>query len=852
MKSKPAQNAISLRIVSSGLTVLLLYLGLTSTSGRNNRLFYMNGPVRYMSADTIAPVLSTILSPLKKQAHGKKDSLVNSVRQNITQADSLVPKSGTARRLRKAALSLHGALPNPSEDTIASPAPTAIAWNHGSCKSIFPQPIWVYDTVKVPFVPDPVKPVPAPKTPFLQVHGNIMYNVNYYSQIDTPYNEHDIYQHTVQTYLDILVKGQYPMRIFLTNRFSNSPLFSNYSDFNFSYTNSLFNQSIKDQLKRQYLDSLPSRKRLDSLLAILNGDMNKLNMLNGWMNNPGLIQKLVEAREQAYFAAQQKAAGVAGQDSTKWPKGLSYNSLFGMNGGPVKGVGGDTARLDSIYQRKAQQADSLRKEIATLQLLLEGARQTSQADINGNLQKIQSAGTPDQLQNDMRSLHLSDSSLPKGYKTLMAVKSFRLGRSVVDYSELSAKNISINGVQLEYNPSNYYAVATGAIDYQFRDFLLQQPGGQPSQYMNVLRYGRGLRDGNSIILTYFQGHRQLYSSSVSDSGGIQVPSSSLMGLTLQGNYKITKQIQLIAEIAKSSVPAYVPDSARKSSAGEAGQLFQMNDRSNEAYSLKASAFFPATQTRVKASFERLGENYQSFSVFTDGSALTAWSGSIDQLLFRKQLDVALSAYTNDFSNPYLNSQYNSTTVFKSIQVTLRKPKWPVLSIGYFPSSQLTQLGNGSYVENLFYTLVGNGTYSYIYHKILMNTTLVYTEFYNRALDSGFAYFNTRNLLLSQSVFLKDFTLTANASAAANQDYDLYTLEGKAEHTLSKNLSIGAGVKYNDQTVYNIQLWGYSADLTWRMGQLGQLQFSADKGFIPGMNNVLVPDNTGHLTYFKTF
>lgn len=798
--------------------------------------------------DTTLPIMQTLLSPFTKKIAGKKDSLLSSVNKNINKGDSLVPKSGKPR-YKKEALTLHGALPNQGADTIANPAPTAIAWNHGSCKSIFPQPIWIYDTVKVPLVDDPVKPKPVPKVPFLTIHGNIMYNVNYYSQIDTPYDEHDIYQHTVQTYLDILVKGQYPMRIFLTNRFSNSPLFRNYNDFNFSYTNAAFNQSIKDQLKRQYMDSLPSQKRLDSLLAVLNNDMRKLNGLNGWMNNPGLIQKLVEAREQAYFADQQKKAGA--QDSTQWPKGLTYNSLFGMNGASsAKGPGADTAHLDSLYRVRQQQADSLKKEIATLQTLVAGASQTSQGEVNSNLQKIQSASTPDQLQKEMKILHLSDTSLPKGYKTLMAVKSFSIGRSVVNYSDLSAKNISINGLQAEYNPSNYYAVATGAINYQFRDFLLQQPN-QPSQYMNVFRYGRGLKDGNSIILTYFQGHRQLYSTSVTDSAG-QIPSSSLMGLTLQGNYRVTKQILLTAEIGKSSVPTYVSDSVGRSYPGEGGQMLQLNDRSNEAYSLKANAFFPATQTRIKASFERVGENYQSFSVFTDGSALTAWSGSLDQLLWHKQLDVVLSAYTNDFSNPNLNAQYSSTTVFKSIQATLRRPKWPVLSLGFFPSSQLTELGNGSYVEDLFYTMVGNGTYSYTWHKTLMNTTMVYTQFYNRAQDSGFAYFNTKNLLVSQSVFLKKFTLQGDASAAANQAYDLYTLEGKVQYTVNKNLMVGAGIKYNDQTVYDIQLWGYSAELTWRMGQLGQLQFSADKGFIPGMNNVLVPNNTGRLTYFKTF
>jgi len=448
----------------------------------------------------------------------------------------------------------------------------------------------------------------------------------------------------------------------------------------------------------------------------------------------------------------------------------------------------------------------------------------------------------------MKKLHLSDSSLPKGYKTLMAIKSVSIGRSIVNYSELSAKNISIDGLQAEYNPSGYYAVATGVIDYRFRDFLIQEPGQSGHQYMNVIRYGFGLRDGNHLILTWYQGKRQLYNAATADSGGIAVPNSNLMGFTLEGHYKITKQITFIGEVAKSSIPAYVSDSTGKKESG----LFHLNDRSNEAYSVKVNALFPATNTRIDAGFKRLGENFQSFSVFTDGSALTAWNGKVDQLLFRKQLDVMVSAYTNDYSNPYLNNQYSSQTIFKSVQATWRRKNWPMISLGYFPSTQLTSLGNGSFVENVFYTLVGNATYSYTYHKILMNTTLVYTQFYNRSQDSGFAYFNTKNLLASQTFFLKTFTLQANISAAANQDYDLYTLEGKAQHTIGKKLTVGVGVKYNDQTVYDIQQWGYSAELSWMMGKLGQIRFSADKGFIPGMNNQLIPNNTGRLTYFKTF
>lgn len=278
----------------------------------------------------------------------------------------------------------------------------------------------------------------------------------------------------------------------------------------------------------------------------------------------------------------------------------------------------------------------------------------------------------------------------------------------------------------------------------------------------------------------------------------------------------------------------------------------MNDRTNEAWALKVNAFFPATQTRIRGTYKHLSVNYQSFSIFTDGSAQSAWSANVNQLFFRKQLDITLGANTNDFSNPFIGQEYKSTTVFKSIQATLRKRSWPVISLGYFPSSQITRLGNSQYIENLFYTMVGNVTHSYSVDHLLMNTALVYTQFYNRQSDSGFTYFNTRNLMLSQAFFLNRFTLQFNASGASNQDYQLYLLEGKVQHTISRVLALGAGLKYNKQTEYNISQLGYSAEATVRIDKLGQLQLSADKGFVPGMNKRLVPDNTGRLTYFKTF
>ena len=773
----------------------------------------------------VLPNGNGILSNYPKKVKAHADSALSATRQYINAGPQKGPAKGPgAHDTLPAAKRVPGLAVT---DTPPDPELLIPSLDHGSCKGVVFIPK-APETEKMPVAkipaPSAPPPAPAPHVPFLQIHGNVLYNLNYYSRIDTPYDERNIYQHTIQTWLDILVKGQYPFRIYLTNHFSNSNLFRNYSDFNFSYNNSGFNQQIREKVRREFLQSLPSTKVLDSLQRVLNNDLQKLHGLNGGMKNPALIQKMVEARE----AAQQKKP--AGKDS-------------------VSAIDTDTQLMDSIYASKKKEADSLQKEIARLEQLLQTTHQRSQTEINHTLQDIQKADNPGQMQKELQALGMSDSTLPKGYKLLMAVKSFNLGRTVVNYSELSAKNISINGVQAEYNPSTYYAIASGSVDYRFRDFIVQGPGGA-HQYLNVFRVGTGLKDGNSVILTYFTGKRQLYNAgTTTDTTNTQVPSSSLMGLTLEGNYHINKNILLTGELAKSSSPSYNGDSTRKPLGT---QLFQMNDHSNEAWALKVNAFFPATQTRVKGSYKRLSANYQSFSIFTDGSAQSAWSANVDQLLFRKQLDVMVGANTNDFSNPFIGQEYKSTTVFKSVQATLRKRNWPVISLGYFPSSQITKLGNSQYIENLFYTLVGNMTHSYSYRKIMMNTAVVYTQFYNRSSDSGFTYFNTRNLLISQSIFLNRFILQFNASGASNQDYQLYLLEGKLQHTLSKALTLGAGIKYNKQTTYNIEQMGYSAEAILHLNKLGQLQFSADKGFVPGMNKQLVPDNTGRLTYLKTF
>ncbi|MDI9363594.1 MAG: hypothetical protein QM541_01490 [Flavobacterium sp.] len=716
------------------------------------------------------------------------------------------------------------------------------------------------------------KVVEQAKIPFLKVHGNVLYDVSYRSSIDTPYAEQDIYQHTIQTYLDITVKDKYPMRLYLTNRFSNSNFFQNFSNINLQFNPQQFSQQIKNKLRDIALNraaTLLPLKQLDSLLGVKRNDYNQLQQ---WLSSPATLQRLVEEKEK------QLLQKVTAKNSIL-PPNLSTSNLLdaGINKFEASALlltdkkrKNASLKIDSIvtnlqaypskvdtfkvlvdsfqnlYTRNRQKLDSLRKDLQNLENKLRQTKQSINNAAKITTEGINNVSSLKQLEGKLQSLQVLDTVLPKGYKALFAIKSFGIGRNMLDYSELTAKNISVTGVQVEFNPSYYVAVATGNVDYRFRDVIVQQ--NSPKQYLNIIRFGKGLKEGNHIIASYYFGSRQLYNANSSLPNSIN-PNYNLVGYSVEAQYKLNKTSYLIAEVAKSSQPYYNRTNLKPNLLAEA---VSFNERSNEAYAIKLNTFLPQTATAISATFKRTGNNFQSFSVFTTGAAQTNWMVKVDQPFLKRRLMVAASLRTNDFVNPYVSNNYKSSTVFKSLQASLRLKKWPIITAGYYPSSQLIKLADGQYTENLFYTLIGTVNHTYKYRSTSMNSALVYSRFYNKPTDTGFVYFNTTNILLSQQVFLNKLSVQFNASSSRNTDYSLYVLEANGQYKIKTWLSVGVGIKYNTQPNYHSKMIGYSSNATIGIKQLGEIQFLVDKGFVPGTNRQLVPNNIGRLSYFKIF
>ena len=715
-----------------------------------------------------------------------------------------------------------------------------------------------------------VTPVIVKKQPLFTVHGNVYYDVYYQSNIDTPFHERDIYQHTIRTSLDITYKGKYPVRLNFSTRFSNSGMIRDITGIGFNFNPQQFKNTVREKVQAYVLQKLSSNQLIDSLKRELDKKVAALQQLRYQVERHDLLQQMIEARERAYVAKLHAAKDSAISSNINSPKNSVVTVLTNSDSaGSGKNQTSDLyekmankksqledkadsalQRLETSVAKYKQQYDSLKQEVDTLQQRYQKVLAVYEKLKAKAINNIALAKNPEALQSELQSLGIPDTVLPKGYKKLMALRSVGIGRSIVDYSELSAKNITINGLQVEYNPSYYVAVATGFIDYRFRDYIVNTT--RSKQYLNIIRAGYGMKDGNNTILTLFQGKKQVYSYYSSNSGGAvnsPQPDYNIVGFTVEKRYQLDQNNFITAEFGKSSLP-YFRRTGEKSNLVSSALTFK--DRTNEAYAVKVSSFIPSTQTRINGMYKHTGADYQSFSYFTTSSTQNAWQLKVEQPFLKRRLTFTGSLRKNDFSSPYASNNFQSNTLFKSIQATIRIKKLPIVSLGYFPTAQLIKANDDLYFENYYYTLTGTASHSYRYKGTQMNTLLTYIRFYNKQPDSSFVYFNTRNIMLNQAFYFKRVTWQLTASQTKSTDYTLYTTGTNVQLKLREWLLIGGGVKYNNQTIVNQQQVGYSANTTVRVPHIGSLQLFAEKGFIPGLNRQLIENKVGRLTFIRNF
>lgn len=651
--------------------------------------------------------------------------------------------------------------------------------------------------------------------------GYVSYQFNYRSAIDTPYIEKDIAQHNITGNLFFTLAGHLPVRLTWWSRQSNSRVFRDITDVQASFDGPAFQQQLQTSLRQRLLAMAPNLR--DSLTEKLYG-LKKLQLddLRQSLQTSFSPQSLVEANETLRVPRITWSPGLPDsvnsrrEDSLKKAAGF-FLDLYAKTKGEYDRLSSQVDSLKAVYQKNEQKLRQFKQMVTGKWDDLIASRNWTE--------KLQEYG-------------MSNVEVPAKYKWLMGLRQFSVGRSVTNYSELTVKNTSVNGINFEYNSWYYLALSAGLVDYRYRDFVVNGSNKKP-QYLYLVRAGIGRLEKNYFILSAFRGEKQLFPSN-----GSKLSSITVTGFSAEARMQVNPTTYITAEVAKS----LAPDFRNNPSLGNT--KFTLSDKSNQAYAIRVYSYIPVTGTRLEGFYKHTGANFQSFSSFQTNNALESWTLKADQGFFKRKLRLAASLRKNEFTNPFLPQDYKSNTVFKSLSATFRMRKWPVVTVGYQPMSQLTAMDN-QVIENRFQVLNASAYHIYKINNLRTASTIVLNKFYNSSSDSGFVYFNATNIFWAQQFFFKAFTTQVSVSYTRNPGYRMVVMENGVQLNLTRLGSVGFGVKINSLNDDIIKTGGYvNANL--RVYKQDFITLSYEQGYLPGFNKGLIRNEMATVQFVKSF
>jgi len=737
-------------------------------------------------------------------------------------------------------------------------------------------------------------PATSHQEDLLKIHGNVLYNFNYRSFIDTPFQQTGMVQHMVQTYMDGDIAGKYPFRAVLTYRASNSPYFSNSSDVSIQYRQSDMLEKIKSDLRKdvdssmdkgllvdparkyalhqsgKYKDSLEQQnplskklyKEFDTLYSQYAQNRKQLERLQQQSGNQSMMQAIIEDREAKLYKQLRSTADSAADSLYKkkqngvqeWykedgagseNKKLSKFNLKDSVSNPL-----DTATIQSEEAKFKKIQDSitiLKKALAEKESKILQFQKKLTDSVQQIKRRINQLNDPQLMADYLDKNDTTERNrLSKTQKLLLSVNQIGIGRSWINYSDLTVSNTSLNGFNIEMTPGNFYvATAVGSVNSQFRDFILNN-NTATNQSVKLLRLGVGKKNSNNLIFTMYTGRKaMLNTTGVNDSAATQ----PVVGASISSTKILDKNTTVTLEFARSSyADAYDPSQINK---GLLGRVLNFKMNANEAWAASFKSTYPLTNTKIDGSYRKMGEAFQSFTIYATNVKQDAYLFHVNQLLWKKKLSVDAAIRKNDFNSPLTAPGYANTTVFKSLQVSLAVPRYPFVSLGYYPSSQLFTGSNHLIYQSWYNTLNVISSHTYKAAKLNMSTSAVYTKFYNNQSDTSFAYFNASSFSLTHSVYLSPFVFQGSLTVTDQLGIHLVTVEPLVTWQYKKILTVTGSLKWsrlnNEQT-----LWGGTAGMNVMIPHFGTIQFHYDKVHLPAYNGNLIPVDMGRVTFNREF
>jgi hypothetical protein len=551
------------------------------------------------------------------------------------------------------------------------------------------------------------------KKPVWKVQGEILYDYMYRSLTNNPLQEEDVYRHMVQ--VNYKIAGPVPLQGSLSYSTSNSVYYPDLFNATINYSRAALLKDLKDKYMTGFEQQLPVLTGLTAIADSMASLDNSIQQYQRSVQGADYQYHLQKGKEIIFNEALQMINNtLSKRDSMRFRNDLETVVLGGT---PKVNRAYDSSGTEmKILNWVALALTKLKEERKELESLMDKRKSmasrfnSTQKIIKDTLQKMNKAFANSKDITNRQAAALMDKYLDTGRNKLVRFLSkfdrISIGRSEVNYSMLTVNAWPITGINVATATRPKIEFAAGLSNYRQRNFLIGERGTRvPSLPSMAFRFHFLSTPAYSFSYTSYAGSILLHSQNVSNLRKLPV-----YGNGLQFNLHPLLNHRLEVEFVKSNLNEQraLPATGLKTSGG----LFNFGIRENEGIRLKYAGHFTGTKLKAEGEYSRLGSNFLSLGIYPGEAVRESYKANVHKLFFKDKIDLKLGVRKNSFTYPYLQQLTANNVLYQGL-ITLKIPKLPIVTVGYFPATQLVAMPDSNLAEVNFQTLIATATYQLV-------------------------------------------------------------------------------------------------------------------------------------------
>ncbi|MFZ5948388.1 MAG: hypothetical protein ACOYU5_10545 [Stygiobacter sp.] len=466
----------------------------------------------------------------------------------------------------------------------------------------------------------------------------------------------------------------------------------------------------------------------------------------------------------------------------------------------------DPAKIKDFISEKKKEiqssADSSLDKLKEIQALSDPAKikdlisekikraQASADSSLGKLKEIEALNDPNKLAENAGQLGLISSA----EKFFMNIKTFGIGRTYPDYSELTVSGVPVNGLNLEYNPGIFYfAVAAGNNSDGIDNISFKRS-------FVAGRIGLGEKENTHFFFTLLKMKDDLNSIQVSSSNSFLTPQENVV-FGSEGKVNLFKNaIEINGEAAVSGFTSNLNDAdfVSESIPGFINNLLTPKLSTSFDYAWKGKIAFnhESSATFLSLGAKRIGPGFMSLAAPNLRQDQFQIDANFDQKFADRK--ITLKTFFRIYNDNLINWKLSTTTTTSyGINLGFYFPNIPFVQINYSPYSQ----SNDNVIAaqkmkntfNMFSLMTG---YSYQFLGLYVSTMLSFNEqWQNSQVGINSTKFSNTSFMLNQSLNF-EFPLTLSSTLSLSQSKILSISSNITEFDLNGSYQLSENISAN--------------------------------------------------------